>query len=772
MTRGRTVDALLGALATLLVTLPLTDLFAPVAAWLRPSVVLVGLVALTGVALRAVVALRPVVVAGQALVLLQALALMHGRGHLWRDLLPTPETGHAFGIILTDAYTTVTSYSAPAPADRGTVLGITLLVGLTALVVDAVAVTYRSPALAGVALLSAFLAAATNTTAGLAAWLVVPPALCWLALVGRQGVLSLRAWGGTADTGASRPSDPAAAFATVGRVVGMSALAAAVVVPGLLPHLPTTFVADGLARGSGGGGGGGAVRLSTSVDIARDLADRSDRPVLVYRTSDDTPEPLRVGLLDTYRRGQWRASSDATYVPFDGQLPGTTARGDVERTTERIEVSSSAVGLPQVALPQNAVGSPFPAGSWRVTAAGLVELTAPVGEYTVEYLSLAPTPEQFDATAGGTRSTRDLELDPRSEPQVRALLDTITSPGDTPLETAVAIQDHLRSSRYTYSEDLVDETADGRRPEEPLVRFLETRTGYCVQFSSAMVMLARAAGIPARMAVGFLPGDADGDDRVVRADDAHAWPELYFPSLGWMRFEPTPGVRSGLAPDYTRESTTPGGTASAAPTTSSSAGPTSSARPTVDPLANDLPGTTTTPATGVLDVVARQLPTLLGVLGVLVLAALTPVGAWLARRAARRGARDDAERVEAEWQSLLSRFGDIGFVPHDGATPRQASHELARAAYLTADEEAALGRVVDTLEQARYARPGTPLPDVSQDVHTVWRSALGRRRRRDRARALLLPEEGQQHWLTLLRLGGRRRAEEAEEELETPAQSR
>ena len=102
--------------------------------------------------------------------------------------------------------------------------------------------------------------------------------------------------------------------------------------------------------------------------------------------------------------------------------------------------------------------------------------------------------------------------------------------------------------------------------------------------------------------------------------------------------------------------------------------------------------------------------------------------------------------MEAEWQSLLLRLQDIGFVPPDGATPRQASRQIGHDAYLTPDESDALGRVVTTLERARYARAGTDLVDVSDDARTVWRGALSRRRRGDRARALLLPEEGKQMW--------------------------
>ena len=764
MSRARPADAALAAVATLAITLPLTDLFTPSAAWVRPSALAVLVVAVAGGLLRTVGAARPLVVLGQALALTETIALVHGQGHLWKAVVPVPDTGQALGVLLGDAYTTVTSYTAPAPADRGTTLAISLLVGLTALATDALAVTYRNPALAGIPLLAAYLASATNTGAGLAAWLVVPPALAWLAMVGRQGVRTLRTWGGTA-SGTRPDADPSAAYATLGRVVGVLALAAAVVVPGLLPHLPTTFVADGLARSTDGRGNGGSVRLSTSIDIARDLADRSSDPVLTYRTSAAEPEPLRVGLLDTYRRGRWQSTSEATYVPLDGRLPGSSALPDVKRTTERIEVTSNSIGLPQVAMPANALGAPFPAGSWRVTGGGVVELTQPVSEYTVEYTLLAPEAAQFGTTPAGTApNPEDLFVDPRSEDRVKALLAQVTPAGATPLETARAIQDYLRGPDFTYSEDLADDTGSGAAAEEPLVRFLDTKRGYCVQFSSAMIMLAREAGIPARMAVGFLPGALDGDERVVRVNDAHAWPELYFPDLGWMRFEPTPGVRSGLAPSWTRQTSTSGSTAGSTPTPSSSSSSAPAPRQTRDVTADNPTGTTDTGVVGgVLGSVRRHAGTILVVLGILVLGGLTPLGGWLARRRARGRARDDAQRVEAEWQSLLMRLGDVGIVPGDGSTPRQASRQLSRAAYLAPEEDAALGRVVDALEQARYARPGGTLPDVAADARTVRRGAVGRRRRTDRLRAWLWPEEGRRHWRSLLRLPGRQRAAEEPE---------
>ncbi len=753
MNRVRPVEALIAGLATLAIALPLTTLFTP-SSWLRPSVLLVAVVALTGMGLRRITANRPLVVIGQVALFLHAAALLHGTGHLFQGVVPTPETGRAFGILLQEAQATVTNYTAPAPSNRATILAISLLIGLTAVAVDAIGVTYRSPALAGIPLLSAFLASATNSGDGLGAWYAVPAALAWLALVGRQGVTSLRAWATAAPHSSSGAlADPTTAFATLGRAVGVGALAAAVVLPGLIPHLPTTFLADGLGRSADARGGSGSdVRLASSVDIARDLGSRSTDPVFRYRSTSDRLEPLRVGILDDYRGGRWQSSADFTFVPVDGQIPGPIAGPEVPRRVERISVVDNGIGVPQVALPAGAVGTPFPAGSWNMTVQGLVQLTAPVGSYTAEFVELDPEDSQFTTDLDNPQGDGNvLDVDPRAETEVRAVLEEITDDGDSPIEIARAIQAHLRGSQFTYSLELADQAADGDLSEEPLARFLETKRGYCVQFTSAMVMIARAAGIPARMAVGFLPGTIDGDDRVVRVSDAHAWPELYFPRLGWVRFEPTPGTRSGVAPEYSLVPTDTGASSSAGPTSSSSS--TASASPSAglsrdvtDDPEGDLTGTT---GGGVVRFVSQQSGTMLVVLLVLLVAGVVPFGAWVSRRRARRTARDEAELIEAEWQSLLLRLQDIGFVAPEGATPRQASRRIGHDAYLTPDESDALGRVVTTLERARYARPGAELADVSDDARTVWRGALSRRRRTDQARALLLPEEGKQQWRRL-----------------------
>ncbi len=117
--------------------------------------------------------------------------------------------------------------------------------------------------------------------------------------------------------------------------------------------------------------------------------------------------------------------------------------------------------------------------------------------------------------------------------QARAL--TATEP--TPYDRALAIERFLRAFPYTL--DL-----PAPPPDREIADFLlfDLRRGYCDYFATTMVVLARAAGIPARLVVGYASGSYDeGQQRyLVTEAEAHSWPELYFPDYGWIPFEPTP----------------------------------------------------------------------------------------------------------------------------------------------------------------------------------------------------------------------------------------
>ena len=78
----------------------------------------------------------------------------------------------------------------------------------------------------------------------------------------------------------------------------------------------------------------------------------------------------------------------------------------------------------------------------------------------------------------------------------------------------------------------------------------DTRKGYCDMFASSLTILCRTAGIPSRLAVGFAPGDPDGGSFNLRAEDKHAWTEVYFPGTGWVEFDATAGTTTdGTVPN-------------------------------------------------------------------------------------------------------------------------------------------------------------------------------------------------------------------------------
>ena len=106
-----------------------------------------------------------------------------------------------------------------------------------------------------------------------------------------------------------------------------------------------------------------------------------------------------------------------------------------------------------------------------------------------------------------------------------------------PYEIALRIEQYLRLN-YTYS--LTPPSAEGQSPYAAFL--LKTKEGFCQHFAGAMAALVRFNGVPARVAVGFAPGVQVAEDAfVVSRNDAHAWVEVYFPRVGWVPFEPTPG---------------------------------------------------------------------------------------------------------------------------------------------------------------------------------------------------------------------------------------
>jgi transglutaminase-like putative cysteine protease len=232
----------------------------------------------------------------------------------------------------------------------------------------------------------------------------------------------------------------------------------------------------------------------------------------------------------------------------------------------------------------------------------------------------------------------------------------------------------------------------------PLDAFLfEDRRGYCQQFSGAMALLLRMAGVPVRIASGFTPGSLDRkrDEFVVRDVDAHSWVEVYFPRYGWIPFDPTPSIapaRSQASALNIPTAAIPAGTAAGA--------------------AGDRPGDPGSPAAARARQGGGTDWNLLAACGVLLGLMLTGL-VVLVRRGRLPG--PPAAPELAELQRALHRTGRT---PAPDVT-------LARLEAVLGGSDASVG-YVQALRERRYGRrPGGPTPAERRALRRELGAGLG-----------------------------------------------
>jgi hypothetical protein len=129
---------------------------------------------------------------------------------------------------------------------------------------------------------------------------------------------------------------------------------------------------------------------------------------------------------------------------------------------------------------------------------------------------------------------------------VLTLTRELTATATTPYDRAVAIERYLRT--YSYTLDLPAPPAD----RDVVDYFLfDLKKGYCDYYAASMVVLARAAGLPARLVIGYASGTYDEENArtIITEANAHSWVEIYFPNYGWVEFEPTAGRPAIERPD-------------------------------------------------------------------------------------------------------------------------------------------------------------------------------------------------------------------------------
>ncbi len=145
----------------------------------------------------------------------------------------------------------------------------------------------------------------------------------------------------------------------------------------------------------------------------------------------------------------------------------------------------------------------------------------------------------LETARGGSRPALRYFALPRLDPRIPARAEEMTRNAPNDLARAHAIETHLRTTgRYT-----LNPPPHGEAKASPIEAFLlGDLAGHCEYFASAMVVLARSAGLPARLVTGFAGGVSNqvGGFVEVSRSDAHAWVEIHFENAGWVRFDPTP----------------------------------------------------------------------------------------------------------------------------------------------------------------------------------------------------------------------------------------
>lgn len=702
------------------------------------------------------------VVAVQALVIVLWLQQRYGGARGITGFFPTPASLQATVDTVARASLTAQSFAAPVPATAPQFYPLLVVAGAaTVLMVDFLAVGLRRAPLAGLPLLAAYTAPVSILDGGVSWVSFAAAALCFVFLIAAVEGGRLTHWGRQLTPGTGLFEVGSAPVAGGGvwssaRKIGLTATAMAVVVPVLIP----TFSATLFGGGNGGGGGSGdAVSISNPmVDLKRDLTRGADVDLITVRTDDPAPSYLRLSVLNSFDGDAWRPADRD--IPIEQRAEGDVPRpSGLEADVPTREYSSTLTiddGFRSKWLP-----TPYPAvsveapGDWRydrstldfisatddVTVAGLT--------YRVRSLDVQPTAAQLAAAPIVPLAVAEpgTEL-PRDFPKfVSNLAKEVTQGQTSRFEQAVALQRWFRTDGgFTY--DLRQSSGNGT---DDLVQFLtegpDGRVGYCEQFAAAMAVMGRSLGIPSRVAVGFLRPEARGDDYVYSAHDLHAWPEMYFGGVGWVRFEPTPQARTGSAlPGYTTQQVpqpAPSASASSVPTTA----------PTVNPADRALEQQATQDAAGGGSSTVRDV--LLVALAVLLLGVALVVPRSLRSLVRRRrwGAADDpGSWVEAGWQEMADTARDLGIGWDDQVTLRTAATALEESFGDPSHPEAgsarpphgpdvnpvatqALHRMVGLLERARYSRSlpagAATAESVDADVDAcvvAMRAGAGRRR--------------------------------------------
>ncbi len=506
-----------------------------------------------------------------------------------------------------------------------------------------------------------------------------------------------------------------------------SAVVFAIVMPG--------WGADAVVDLGGSTGGDGVGRVDPLVSIRASLT--RGQPQALFEVATNKASYYRFVALDSFDGTTWRPRLAPQDAEVDPAVPlVATAGAATFQQRFHLLTDLQLVGLPAAYPPvQVAVDAPVhydPATGTLVLNGTL----ASGSDYTVSSELVQPTPEQlaaviFPAPSADARYTA-LPVDPTTD-QIRTIAERWTQGQTSDYERILAIQDRLRQPPFSYNINV-----PARDDSYDLVTFLtKSQEGFCQQFASAMAVMLRSIGIPARVAVGFTNGTFDPLSQTwrVSTDDAHAWVDVPFPGYGWLSFEPTPGRTNPIANSIDNPTTAcaPGSGQPCQPagrgTNVPGQGQAGNAPIGNFPREGVIPSRGRSAATGGGGIVApaasrpisaRMVLLLAIMLGLVALLFVPPVRAVRRRIRLRRAAHEPRRLILATYEVFTAQAADLGLARGPGETPQEYRTRLRSSDLLSSQE---LDRLTALASRAAYA-PGAPGADDAAQAGRAARDTI------------------------------------------------
>lgn len=559
------------------------------------------------------------------------------------------------------------------------------------------------------------------------------PGYVLLFLASAFAVLFAQAIERTSTWGSGSPTSGTIFSGRWARTLGTVAALSAIAIPGVLPGFGSKGLLDI-------GGPTRRVSVNPIVDIRPSLL--QNPPADLFRVRADRPAYWRLVVLDRFDGQAWKLSEDHDLEngqplglgaqPLIGDSPTSSLRLEQEIEIEQL----GAAWLPAAADPVE-ITLEDDLGARHFDTTDIIELEAETSEgmrYEVTSALARPSLIELDQIqpVNANSDPRYTALPSGLPSRIREIALEVSAGAETPFDQVLAIQEYLRT--FTY-----DELAPAGHGTDAILNFLEeSRRGFCEQFAGTMAVLVRALGYPARVAIGFLPGDQEDDGwNEVTTAQVHAWPEVYFGEFGWLAFEPTPSrdnptanylvhLPSGPHPDANLGSTRGGPTdptnflerkegVQVAPT-----GPQPGAQAgRQGPLKQPFPWHRTL---------------LIGLLIAAIAAILVPPGKAIGRRLALVRAADPRRRVLAAYGLVLEVAADLGLGRRRWETAFEYRVRLESGRTLSIDP---LERLTGAADRAMYSPTEPPKEQGEQAVSDARTIVRELRRRAGFLRSLI-----------------------------------